>query len=241
MSQIETRWSLVFQAHSDDGEAGASAQRELMERYAGAVQRYLMCVTRDADAAADLAQEFALRFLKGDFHLADPRRGRFRDYVKRAVLNLVVDAHRRNKSRPQPLPNEGEAIVDRDHDPAVLERQFLDCWRDELLSRAWKRLEELEARGGQPFHTVLRYRAENPELRSRQIAEHLAEGLNRPLTAGWVRQTLRRAREKFVGLVRYEVSLSIGCSSHEALDDEMRDLGLWAYCRPPSVEESGGS
>jgi hypothetical protein len=42
-------------------------------------------------------------------------------------------------------------------------------------------------------------------------------------------------------LVRYEVSLSIGCSSHEALDDEMRDLGLWAYCRPPSVEESGGS
>jgi DNA-directed RNA polymerase specialized sigma24 family protein len=46
---------------------------------------------RDPEVADDLAQEFALRFLRGDFQRADPERGRCRDYLKRALINLVHD------------------------------------------------------------------------------------------------------------------------------------------------------
>ena len=231
LSQIETSWSLVLQAHQIEGDAAAAAKREMMERYAGAVMRYLICVTQDADAAADLTQEFALRFLRGDFHRANPQRGRFRDYVKSAVLNLVADAHRRQKIRPRPLPEEGFAIAAPEQDPAGLDRQFLECWRDELLSRAWERLVVHERTSGQPFYTVLRYRADFPKLRSHEIAIELGKTLNRPLTAVWVRQTLRRARARFVELLKDEVSRSLGESTAADRVEEMQLLGLWEYCR----------
>ena len=79
LSRISTMWSLVFQAHAGKVDAAASAQNVLMQRYGGAIHRYLLGALRDADAAADLAQEFALRFVRGDFRRANPERGRFRD------------------------------------------------------------------------------------------------------------------------------------------------------------------
>ena len=234
LSQIETRWSLVLKAHrwTGDASATAAAQRDFMERYAGAVHRYLLAVTKDAHVAADLAQEFALRFLRGDFHRADPMRGRFRNYVKSAVLNLVIDVQRQAKHRPKPLPADGQTLPSPTDDLADLDRQFLDCWRDEILERAWKGLEARESKSsGPPFFTLLRYRADHPGLRSQEIADRLAVVLDRPLTAGWVRQNLRRAREVFVELVQAEVAHSLGHPSDEERDEEMRNLGLWTYCR----------
>src|SRR5690606_22273269 len=91
LSRISTEWDLVFQAHSGPPEEVTAAQSKLMSRYAGAVHRYLLGALRDPDTAAELDQEFALRFLRGDFHRADPSRGRFRDFIKRALRNLMVD------------------------------------------------------------------------------------------------------------------------------------------------------
>src|SRR4051794_27957157 len=87
LSLIETRWSLILQAHQGQGDAASDARKQLIGNYFEAVERYLVRITRDPDLAADLAQEFAVRFLRGDFCRADSRRGRFRDYVKRAAMN----------------------------------------------------------------------------------------------------------------------------------------------------------
>ncbi|GAC1474653.1 MAG: hypothetical protein NVSMB9_25420 [Isosphaeraceae bacterium] len=231
LSQIETRWSLIFQAHQERGDVSAEAQRELLERYAGAVLSYLLRVTQNPDEAADLAQEFALRFLRGDFQHADPRRGRFRNYVKTAVLNLVIDSHRQRKNRPQRLLDDGKGIRDPSEDLLDLDRQFLDCWRDEILNRAWERLELQQKETGPPFHTVLRFRADHPEMRSHQIAERLTDLLGRPVNANWVRQNLMRARERFVEILQAEVAHSLGNPSEEERDEEMRNLGLWIYVR----------
>src|SRR5262245_30429433 len=103
LSRISTLWTVLFEAHREPGEAAAEAQRALMRRYSGAVYRYLLGAVRDEDAAGDLAQEFAVRFLKGDFRRADPERGRFRDYLKRALVHLVTDHHRRRQKWPRPL------------------------------------------------------------------------------------------------------------------------------------------
>src|SRR5215203_2165404 len=103
LSQISTQWTMIIQAHRGTPEQVSAAQAQLMDRYAGAVHRYLLGALRDPDAAAELGQEFALRFLQGGFHRADPARGRFRDFVKRALRNLMVDYERGRRSRPIPL------------------------------------------------------------------------------------------------------------------------------------------
>jgi RNA polymerase sigma factor (sigma-70 family) len=231
LNLIETQWSLVLRAQPELGDAAARARKQVMERYIGAVEHYLLRVTRDPHLAADLTQEFAVRFLEGAFRGVDPRRGRFRDYVKKTVMNLVIDAHRRHRSRPESL-SEGQLEVSA---PALdlnqYDRQFLDCWRDVLLGRAWERLAEYQEMIGQPFHTVLRLKADQPDLHSPELADRLSTQLDRPVSAGWVRQVLHRAREKFVEYVRSEVAHSLGHPSVEELDEEMRNLGLWVYCK----------
>ena len=84
LSRISTEWELVFQAHRGPPDEVTAAQSALMMRYAGAIHRYLLGALRDPELAAELDQEFAYRFLRGDLHRADPARGRFRDFLKRA-------------------------------------------------------------------------------------------------------------------------------------------------------------
>ena len=107
LNRISTLWTLVRTAHGPgaDDEARVDAQAKLLERYQRAIYRYLLHVLRrDADAADELFQEFALRFLRGDFKGADQRRGRFRDFLKGVLIHLVADHHRRLQRQPGPLP-----------------------------------------------------------------------------------------------------------------------------------------
>ena len=100
LSEIETLWSDILRAHRGEGES-QEARARLVLRYIGAVRRYMTCVLRDGDAAAELSQEFAVRVLRGDFRRADPSRGRFRDFVRTAASNLIRDYHRRARSDPR--------------------------------------------------------------------------------------------------------------------------------------------
>jgi RNA polymerase sigma-70 factor (ECF subfamily) len=231
LSQIQTLWTLIFRAHQGSDEASTEAYTVLMERYGGAVHRYLLGITRDPELAADLAQDFALRFLRGDFRRADPRYGRFRNFVKTAVMNLVIDHHRRKKSRPLIISAETPEPESAEPDLMELDQKFLDCWRTEILETSWAELQKLQERTGQPFYTVLKLRADLPDLRSPDLAELLSERLGRTVNAGWVRQTLLRSREKFVGLIIDEISTSLEDATSEQIDEELMDLGLWDYCR----------
>jgi Sigma-70 region 2 len=72
LSRIETHWTAVMCAHRGPADEAAEARSLLLERYRGAVRRYLLASLRDVEAADDLAQELVLRFLRGDFRNADP-------------------------------------------------------------------------------------------------------------------------------------------------------------------------
>ena len=115
-----------------------------MERYAGAVHRYLLGALRDADAADELFQEFALRFLRGAFKNASAERGRFRDFVKTALFHLIVDYQKRRQTRPEPLlPGLHEPVVSPSN-RVESEQEFLESWREELMERTWLALAEFE-------------------------------------------------------------------------------------------------
>lgn len=232
LSGIQTLWTLVRQAHGAEAQLVKNAQEKLLERYGGAVKRYLCGLVRDADAADDLFQEFALRLIKGDLHNADPQRGKFRNYVKGVLFHLVADFHQRKKRQPA-------ALGDHVPEPAVVEPsradldvEFLHNWRDDLLARSWLKLEEAERRNRKPFYTVLRFRSQNPELSSDQLAAQLSVKLGKPLTAPGVRQTLHRAREQFSEIVLDEVLHSLDSPTPQQLEEELIDLGLMKYCKP---------
>lgn len=232
LSRISTIWSLVFEAHGDDAEAVRAAQSRIMERYSATVYRYLLRVLGDVDAADEVFQEFALRFVRGGFRQADPERGRFRDYVKIAVLRLVTDYRRRKRSSNVPIDAQQlEALAVEDQSEATLDRTFLESHRDELLSRAWAALKSHETETGQPFFSVLDYRARHSGATSDEMAAELSSQLTRELTPANLRKILQRAREKFAAILLKEVSESLNQGSLDELEQELIDLGLQPYCR----------
>lgn len=236
LSQISTQWSMIFQAREGPTDLASAAQAELMCRYSGAVHRYLLSSLRDFDAAGELNQEFAVRFLRGDFRRADPARGRFRDFVKQALRNLMIDYYRRRKSLPKSLSSleipETSEPGELDDAAAEFDRDFLESWRAELLSRAWTALSKLQDETGQPYYTVLKLRVDHPELRSPDIADRLSFQMGRAVTAGGVRQALQRARDRYVSFLVDEVKSSLDAPTRPELLEELADLKLLEYCKP---------
>jgi RNA polymerase sigma-70 factor (ECF subfamily) len=237
LSRISTQWSIVFQAHENKPEGATTAQKLLMQRYSGAVYRYLLGAVRDPDVASELAQEFAVRFLRGAFRRANPERGRFRDYVKTVLIHLVDDHHRSRRARPQPLsPEVLGATAAAAAESADPDRDFLRSWRQELLDHTWKAL----AREQPTYHAVLLCRVESPDLSSAQMAEQLSARLGKPLTAVTVRKAIQRAHEKFADLLIKEVAYSLDAATPEQLEEELRELELLKYCRSALERRGGG-
>jgi RNA polymerase sigma factor (sigma-70 family) len=235
LSQIQTLWSVVELAHGDHT-AQASAQQKMLDRYGGAVRRYALAALRDEDAADEVFQEFALKFVRGDFRGADPGKGRFRAFVKTVVYRLIVDYQRRKKK----LGREGQmhtnvaepGVVDEPAGEGDTDALFQSSWRDELLARCWGKLAEYECKSGKPYHSVLRYRVDHPEARSPELAAGLSKQLNKEINAGAVRVMLHRSRDAFAELLLDEVINSLADSSLDAAEQELIELDLLGYCKP---------
>src|SRR5262249_38291477 len=107
LSLISTPWSLVCRAHHGSVGEAKAARQHLLERYGGAVCRYLRKVLRDPDAAEEVFQEFALQLVHGQLRGANPRRGRFRNFVKGTLFHLIADYRKQQRQWPGPLPEDG--------------------------------------------------------------------------------------------------------------------------------------
>ncbi len=241
LSQMTTIWTMVYKASSGKPDQVGDAVSQLMLQYAGAVHRYLLKILRDPDIAAELDQEFALRFLRGDFRNCDPSRGRFRDYVKRALQNLVNDYYRRRRPNVSMDAFFREPVAE-DSAPPQFEVEFVESWKKDLLERAWRVLLDLEKKTSLPYYTVLRLRVDYPDLRSHQLAEKLSSALGRTVTAGAFRQAVQRARSKYVNFLINEVKASLRDPTPEDVEEELGDLGLLEFCRTyfKQPEESPG-
>jgi RNA polymerase sigma-70 factor (ECF subfamily) len=228
LSQVATQWTLLAEAQGN-GQAGASAAWcGLMHRYCGAVYRYLAGAVRNEDVALELFQEFAVRFLRGDFRLADPAKGRFRDYVRTALMHLVTDHYRRNQSWPQPLPDDLADQRDRSPESAAGGDAFVASWRDELIDRTWQAL----AQSQPSYHALLMIHVQQPEILARELANRLSEEFRRPISAANARVMLHRARQRFAELLVQEVEVSLERPTRKALALELKNLRLWSIAKP---------
>jgi RNA polymerase sigma-70 factor (ECF subfamily) len=222
-----TTWSKIFQGRGE-GDSAQQARHELVVRYHEAVYHYFLSQLRDPNAAAELYSNFAVRLIASDALLkrADPNRGRFRNYLKTALHNMVMDHYRKlaRERKVQPL-----RLDVAEHDAPEDKDGFTSIWSQELLNQAWKGLEAAE-RGGLQYQ-VLRFQADNPELKAPQIAERLSARLGKELTPENVRQALHRAREKFSTLLLEEVERSLEKPTLDELEEELIDLQLLSYCK----------
>lgn len=225
ISQIPTLWTVVRQAHGGAEVDPGEARRRLLDQYGGAVRRYLLAMLRDADAADDVMQEFALRLLRGDLKNADPEKGRFRAYVKTTVYRLVMDHHRGRKrtSREGPMSVDPAGAVP---DETASDEAFLESWRSDLLDRAWRSLEADPA-----AYAVLRTRVDHPELRSAELPPLIERTYAQVVKPNSVRVYIQRAREKFAAALLAAVRESVEGRAG-AVEEELMDLRLLEYCRP---------
>ncbi len=199
LSRIDTLWSVVRQANESDAAKARRAQEELLERYGGAVRRYLLGSLRNEDAADEVFQEFSLKLVTGAFQKADANFGRFRSFLKTTLFHLIVDYQRRGKrNAAQPLVGDAPDRPLPEDRLAEEDAAWTRSWRDELLAKGWKALAEVEKNTGTPYYTVLRYRSEHPYDRSQDIAAALDGKVNegkakKPLTSTSVRVLIHRA------------------------------------------------
>ncbi len=232
LSRINTLWSVVRQAH-DGGEAARRAQEELLDRYGGAVKRYLLASLRNEDAADEVFQEFSLKLVSGAFERARAEHGRFRSFLKTTIFHLIVDHQRRGKrNAAQPIvaePADRPAPAGRLEDE---DQAFARSWREELLAKGWAAVAETERTSGTPYHAVLRFRSEHPDLRSPEIAEQVGEKIGKPLTSASVRVLIHRGREMLAEHVLDLVLESLDGASLGEAEEELIELDLLTYCRP---------
>jgi RNA polymerase sigma-70 factor (ECF subfamily) len=229
LGDISTHWTTLARAGDASPAVAARALERIHARYGEAIRRYLAKALHNPDAADEVFQEFALRLCRGALLGADPRRGRFRNYLKTTLHHLIVDHLRRE--RGQPRGGVGGDVDPPAEDPllAEIDQAWVGDWRGQILDRVWAALERAEREGGPPYATVLRLRADEPDLPNAGLTARLGARLGRPLTEAGVRQTLHRARERFARQLLDEVREVLRPRDDGELEESLIDLGLWSF------------
>ena len=145
----------------------------------------------------------------------------------------MTDYQNRRRNRPVPLGKTFNEPSVPPADPAAADEQFLQSWKEDLLAKAWESLEKAQRHGGQPYYSVLRFRAENSDATSAEMAERLTLQLQpeHPFTDTGIRKTLQRAKMQFADLLLEEIAQSLGSPTPEELEQELIDLELMPHCR----------
>jgi RNA polymerase sigma-70 factor (ECF subfamily) len=230
LNDLPTDWTDVRQAHGFDKTVRQDSQARFFRRYRPAILKYVKSAVRDENAAEEIVSNFFFRFVDGRFANATPDRGRFRDYIKSTLFNLVRDHFRRSQAQPHALPND---LADELSEPAPWnsnESEFLHFWREHLLETAWEALRELEHWTPKPYTLVLADWLSN-KRKAREIAKDLSAQSQKSLSEEWVRSVRKEARDAYTDLILAEVWSSIESPSAERVEQELIDLELLPHLR----------
>lgn len=226
---INTHWSLIREAHAGGLPQSATLARQaLVLRYAKSVRRYIGGIVRNSEDADELAQDAVMRLMKGDFGGADPHRGRFRDFLKTAVRNMVR-SHWQKSNRRRGADVELDALAGADDErDALWEEEF----QSNVLDQAWAVLREFERRTPtNPAYSIMKLRTEFPEATSDELADKLGVKLGKPVRADAGRQILRRARLRFAEALVDEIGSGLAEPTPENVAEELAQLGLLDHVR----------
>lgn len=193
-------------------------------RYGPAVQRYILAILRDADAADETWQELITNLLRRGGAGTWPGQGRFRDYLRQSARNAALSYLRaKNRHTAGELPDDVASPASRTLD---------DDWQRLLLNKVWRELDAAERRGSGNFvHTALRVYTESPELDSPAQAELVSQRLGRAVTPEAFRQQVARGKRKMAELILTEVAGTVIGATAADVEAELTELGLMGFVR----------
>lgn len=205
-----TRWSRILAADEDRRRA---AWESLASAYWKPVYAYVRARwARSNEDALDCTQDFFLWVMSSRFlERADPRRGRFRSFVKTALANFVRDLERKRHTlkrgggrAPVALPESGEELPDvADRGP---EEALDEAWRREVMERATRALEaELASQGKELSFRIFRdYFLGESEL------DYAAVAARYGVKTSDVSNHLQLAKQRFRGVLKATVADTVG-------------------------------
>jgi RNA polymerase sigma factor (sigma-70 family) len=225
LDAISTRWSLLRLAHGSHAEASKGRQM-LVLRYAPAVKLYVGAIVRQGDDADELAQDVMLRLMRGDFAGADPSKGRFRDFLKMAVRNMIHNHWaKRGRRQTEVLSSE------QGRDDEEREAEWLGVWQKTILKHALAQCQDDDRRTGGSAYQLLKLRMDYSDATSEELAELLSTKLKTTIKPEACRQMLRRARLKLAKALVEEVENGLEEESPARVLEELAALGLLEHVK----------
>jgi len=223
-----TQWGLVSAA-SAEGSAGARAALEDLYRlYCYPVYAFIRRRGHGCQDAQDLTQDFFVHLLeKGALGRADPRRGRFRNFLLGALEYFLTHAAERAGAGKrgggcQWVFLDDEAADDRYQLAApegmTAEKLFEVRWAAALVEATFARLRgELESEGkGHLFESLQGFLLGREEASYQQVADALS------LSLGALKTAIHRLRGRYRALLREEVARTVAAPAE--VDEELRYL-----------------
>lgn len=234
ISQIHTDPLVVRWLTADQSDLGedlvTTAQRRFFDRYCNPVYAFVRKMLSDVNATDDVVQQFAVRVMEKSFRSYNPERGRFRDYLKMTLRNMVTD-YWRGVQRSRRFS--GEQFEDRlleVPDPTSIDDAISvqEGELESLLERSFERLRAIPQTARPTFYEVLIHVTRNPDQSSETAATALSLDLNlsKPINGASLRQTLRRARERFQELLLEELKIPDGPKRKERVQERLEALGI---------------
>lgn len=238
LDAIPTDWSLLRNAFQGTVTLAGPARNALVLRYNRAIRRYLVALLKAESDAEDVAQEVLANLLTGKFAAADADKGRFRDYLKRAVRNTALNFLRKEQRRKardrgwflrseRPAAAPPSLAGPDDSDP-----EWTAQWRRLVLEHTFERLRAYQhGRADLVYFELMKARADQPDADNKRLAERLHAATGRRLSDGAFRAMLLRARRKFAELLLEEVASGLNTATPLRVEEELVELGLMEYVR----------
>jgi RNA polymerase sigma-70 factor (ECF subfamily) len=220
---LTTRWTLLMQARSDDGQE-REALEALCARYWRPALHFVKAAGVEHAEAEDVVQSFFAAFLeRGSFGKADAAKGRFRSYFLGALRLHLADHWRRASAQKRgdgqrPLPLDRADDIADSMATGAQERAFDRQWAMTVLEAAANDLRrEMLGAGRGEILTVLEPMVAGGGAQSYGEAA-TALGVSVQRVATW----LHRMRQRRAELIRLRVAETLDDAAD--LEDELRHL-----------------
>lgn len=222
----ETRWSLLGRAEAADDAVRREALGELVELYLAALRRFLVRGMRiDRTQADDILQEFMVSkvIAGGLLSAADPARGKFRNFLVKALRNHTISELRRSKGYSALVEN-AEDPGEYPADQVSLEDLFQCVWAQQVVVAAVGELEqECKERGRDDIWQVFRLRLAEPALHGAEPVKY--EDLVKDLHIETPRKAINLLTTGSRMFRRHLESVVVSYAAKGAdLESELRDL-----------------
>jgi DNA-directed RNA polymerase specialized sigma24 family protein len=231
---VTTRWSLIRNGHISGARTVANAElAQLCQIYWHPVFTFIYRRGYSTHDAQDLTQDFFLRILQGNlFQTADPRRGRFRQLLRRSIENFLIDAKEKRCSHKRGGALQfvaweqwmADAPLQLALPAAVLKSSPAEAlfdlgWAAAIVEEALRTLRmACESKGRRRVFEVLQGYLDSE--RDDVCYEDLSRALGIPESS--VRNLLHQFRKRYRALLRKEVAKTVGGDT--SVDDEIRHL-----------------